>query len=273
MQLEILCQPDRSLRTTRAALGCRPPNDQSRSGFSTDCRLPCFLSRSLKASTAKAFSVVSFSTASIFSARQPSAFMRTSTDLKAPGSRARGPVVFGAGWLSSSRRCGRLPRQSGRGNACIDQRNHLGSSRRSQPAFSEGTIEGEAFSSTARRSKDCRIGRGTFGRPANHKKMRRRSPISARMALLWSSSIWSGYGMGLPRMQRQRVPSLVVPRPLCLDTRGGRHSLVTRDRMCSVPHGPSDEMTASASSPRWGRFFLATITSLMPKACSTLTDL
>jgi len=75
MQLEILCQPDRSLRTTRAALGCRPPpNDQSRSGFSTDCRLPCFLSKSLKASTAKAFSVVSFSTASTFRARQPSAF-------------------------------------------------------------------------------------------------------------------------------------------------------------------------------------------------------
>jgi hypothetical protein len=49
----------------------------------------------IEASTANAFSVVSFSTASILRARQPSAFIRTNTDLNAPGSRARGPVVFG----------------------------------------------------------------------------------------------------------------------------------------------------------------------------------
>jgi hypothetical protein len=42
-----------------------------------------------------AFSVVSFSIANIFRARQPSAFVRVSTVLNAPGSRARGPVVFG----------------------------------------------------------------------------------------------------------------------------------------------------------------------------------
>jgi hypothetical protein len=67
----------------------------SSSGFSTDCRFPYFLSRSLNASTARAFSVVSFSTASIRSARQPSGLIRVSTDLNAPGSRAVGPVVFG----------------------------------------------------------------------------------------------------------------------------------------------------------------------------------
>jgi DNA invertase Pin-like site-specific DNA recombinase len=39
--------------------------------------------------------VVSFSTANILRARQPSVFMRVSTILNAPGSRARGPVVFG----------------------------------------------------------------------------------------------------------------------------------------------------------------------------------
>src|SRR3984957_10524992 len=67
----------------------------SSSGFSTDCRFPYFLSRSLNASTARAFSVVSFSTASIRNARQPSGLIRVSTDLNAPGSRAVGPVVFG----------------------------------------------------------------------------------------------------------------------------------------------------------------------------------
>jgi hypothetical protein len=56
----------------------------------------------LKASIARAFSVVSFSTASILRARQPSVFMRVSTILNAPGSRARGPVVFGLLPLLSS---------------------------------------------------------------------------------------------------------------------------------------------------------------------------
>jgi hypothetical protein len=56
---------------------------QSSNGFSTDWRLPCFFNRSLNASTARAFSVVSFSTANIFTARQPSIFVRTSTDLNA----------------------------------------------------------------------------------------------------------------------------------------------------------------------------------------------
>jgi len=69
--------------------------NQSKSGFSTDCRFPYFFSKSLNASTAKAFKVASLSIASIFSARQPSALIRTRTDLNAPGSRARGPVVFG----------------------------------------------------------------------------------------------------------------------------------------------------------------------------------
>jgi hypothetical protein len=38
-------------------------------GFSTDCRFPCFFRRSLKASTARAFSVVSCPTARTFSAQ------------------------------------------------------------------------------------------------------------------------------------------------------------------------------------------------------------
>jgi hypothetical protein len=68
---------------------------QSSSGFSTDCRFPYFLSRSLNASMAKAFRVVSRSTASSRSARQPSVLIRLRTDLNAPASRAVGPVVFG----------------------------------------------------------------------------------------------------------------------------------------------------------------------------------
>ena len=42
-----------------------------------------------------AFRVVSFSTASILSARQPSVSIRVSTDLNVPGSRAVGRVIFG----------------------------------------------------------------------------------------------------------------------------------------------------------------------------------
>ncbi len=76
----------------------RPSASQSSNGFSTDCRLPCFLSRSLNASTASAFSVVSCSTARTLSARQPSILMRTSTDLNAPGSRAR---RSGGLWLAA----------------------------------------------------------------------------------------------------------------------------------------------------------------------------
>jgi hypothetical protein len=50
--------------------------------------LAVLFSRSLKASVASAFSVVSCSTARTFRAFEPSAFIRTCTDLNAPRSRA-----------------------------------------------------------------------------------------------------------------------------------------------------------------------------------------
>ena len=84
------------------ACGLSKEEDQSKSGFSTDARFPCFFRKSLNASTASAFNVASRSTARIFKAFQPSAFIRTSTDLNAPGSRARGPVVFGLRPMAAS---------------------------------------------------------------------------------------------------------------------------------------------------------------------------
>ena len=63
---------------------------QSSSGFSTSWRFPCFFSR---ASTAKALSEASFSIASIFSARQPSAFMRTSNTRRGEGENASGAEI------------------------------------------------------------------------------------------------------------------------------------------------------------------------------------
>src|ERR1700722_16600479 len=59
----------------------------SSSGFSTDCRFPYFLSKSLNASIARAFRVVSASAARIRSDRQPSRFILISSPLKDPGSR------------------------------------------------------------------------------------------------------------------------------------------------------------------------------------------
>jgi hypothetical protein len=66
---------------------------QSSNGFSTDAFLPCFFSRSLNASTASAFKVVSCSTASIRRARQPSGFNRVRMALNDPGLRL--PGLFG----------------------------------------------------------------------------------------------------------------------------------------------------------------------------------
>jgi hypothetical protein len=59
---------------------------QSTNGFSTVCFLLCFFSRSLRASIASAFSVVSVSAARIRSDRQPSTFILISSPLKDPGS-------------------------------------------------------------------------------------------------------------------------------------------------------------------------------------------
>jgi len=69
---------------------------QSKSGFSTNCLFPYFLSKSLNASMARALIVVSRSTASIRSARQPSTPIRVRTCLNASGlPLAVGPVLFG----------------------------------------------------------------------------------------------------------------------------------------------------------------------------------
>ena len=64
-------------------------------GIFDRCSLAVFLQQIVKASTARALSVVSRSTAKNFRARHPSALMRTMTVLNAPGSRARGLFVFG----------------------------------------------------------------------------------------------------------------------------------------------------------------------------------
>ena len=61
---------------------------QSTRGFCTEGFFPCFFSKSLKASTARALRVVSCSAASIRRALHPSAFILVMIPLNASGSRA-----------------------------------------------------------------------------------------------------------------------------------------------------------------------------------------